>query len=186
MDKFRAAQEKLNDAKDRLEDLEANRAELNARELHKGRMAVRATMVDVQKDMINANMEMYKLNRADSKDLVKAQMELGLEQLRQSGANARAKLAASTQRLPADANMAIMLGKGTTEAERLRSGLAEMAKFKGKDNTGGAVLLERYVELKKANPSLTTDEFLRDAMNVMLPTYTAPPKNAVVRTQPGQ
>jgi hypothetical protein len=186
MDKFRAAQEKLNDAKDRLEELEANRAELNARELHKGRMAVRATMVDVQKDMINANMEMYKLNRADSKDLVKAQIELGLEQLRQSGANARAKLAASTQRLPAEANMAMMLGKGTTEAERLRSGLAEMAKFKGKDNTGGAMLLERYVELKKANPTLTTDEFLRDAANVMLPTYTAPPKNAVVRTQPGQ
>jgi hypothetical protein len=93
MDKFRAAQEKLNDAKDRLEDLEANRGEMNARELHKGRMAVRATMVDVQKDMINANMEMYKLNREDSKDLVKAQVQYGIAQLQASargGSSSRA------------------------------------------------------------------------------------------------
>jgi hypothetical protein len=180
MDKFRAAQEKLNDAKDRLEDLEANRGEMNARELHKGRMAVRATMVDVQKDMINANMEMYKLNDAKGTKLFEAQMQMGLEQLRQSGANTRATMPTG------DIRAAMMLGTGKTDVERLRSGLAELAKFKGKDNTGGAMLLERYVELKKANPTLTTDEFLRDATNIMLPTYTAPPKNAVVRTQPGQ
>jgi hypothetical protein len=85
MDKFRAAQEKLNDAKDRLEDLEANRGEMNARELHKGRMGVRTTMIDAQKDMISANMEMYKLNREDSKDLVKAQVQYGIAQIQAAG-----------------------------------------------------------------------------------------------------
>ena len=85
MDKFRAAQEKLNDAKDRLEDLEANRGELNARELHKGRMGVRTTMIDVQKDMIAANMQMYNLNREDGKDLFKAQVQYGIAQIQASG-----------------------------------------------------------------------------------------------------
>jgi hypothetical protein len=186
MDKFRAAQEKLNDAKDRLEEIEANRGEMSARELHKARNDIRATTISAREDMIKSNMDMYKLNREDAQKMFTAQVQYGIAQMEQGGANARAKLAASTQRLPAEANMAMMLGKGTTEADRLRSGLAEMAKFKGKDNTGGAELLKQFVELKKANPTLTTDEFLRDATNVMLPTYTAPPKNAVVRTQPGQ
>jgi hypothetical protein len=138
MDKFRAAQEKLNDAKDRLEDLEVNRAELNARELHKGRMAVRATMVDVQKDMINANMEMYKLNRADSKDLVKAQMELGLEQLRQSGANARATMPTGENRT------FMMLGEGKTDKERFTSGLTKYKELMG--DKQGARAYEKFLE----------------------------------------
>jgi hypothetical protein len=186
MDKYRAAQEKLNDAKDRLEEIEAHRGEMSARELHKARNDIRVTTISAHEDLIKSNMDVYKLNREDAQKMFTAQVQYGIAQMEQGGANARAKLAASTQRLPAEANMAMMLGKGTTEAERLRSGLAEMAKFKGKDNTGGAELLKQYVELKKANPTLTTDEFLRDATNVMLPTYTAPPKNAVVRTQPGQ
>ena len=156
MDKFRAAQEKLNDAKDRLEDLEVNRAELNARELHKGRMAVRATMVDVQKDMINANMEMFKLNRADSKDLVKAQMELGLEQLRQSGANARAAMPTGENRT------FMMLGEGNTDKERFTSGLTKYKELMG-DKQGSQMFklfLETNNDRAKASlPPLTSEQF---------------------------
>ena len=156
MDKFRAAQEKLNDAKDRLEDLEVNRAELNARELHKGRMAVRATMVDVQKDMINANMEMYKLNRADSKDLVKAQMELGLEQLRQSGANARAAMPTGENRT------FMMLGEGSTDKERFTSGLTKYKELMG--DKQGSQMFKLFLETnndraKAALPPLTSEQF---------------------------
>jgi len=120
MDKFRAAQEKLNDAKDRLEDLEVNRAELNARELHKGRMAVRATMLGARKDMINANMEMFKLNEAKGTKVFEAQMQMGLEQLRQSGASARAAMPSGSERA------AMVLGKGNTPAERLESGMKKL------------------------------------------------------------
>jgi hypothetical protein len=156
MDKFRAAQEKLNDAKDRLEDLEANRAELNARELHKGRTAVRATMVDVQKDMINANMEMYKLNRADSKDLVKAQIELGLEQLRQSGANARAAMPTGENRT------FMMLGEGSTDKERFTSGLTKYKELMG--DKQGSQMFKLFLETnndraKAALPPLTSEQF---------------------------
>jgi len=46
-------------------------------------------MLGARKDMINANMEMFKLNEAKGTKLFDAQMQLGLEQLRQSGENIR-------------------------------------------------------------------------------------------------
>jgi hypothetical protein len=138
MDKFRAAQEKLNDAKDRLEDLEVNRAELNARELHKGRMAVRATMVDVRKDLINANMEMFKLNEAKGTKLFEAQMQMGLEQLRQSGANERAAMPTGELRA------AMMLGEGKTDKERFTSGLTKYKELMG--DKQGARAYEKFLE----------------------------------------
>lgn len=156
MDKFRAAQEKLNDAKDRLEDLEVNRAELNARELHKGRMAVRATMVDVQKDMINANMEMFKLNEAKGTKVFEAQMQMGLEQLRQSGANERAAMPTGENRT------FMMLGEGSTDKERFTSGLTKYKELMG-DKQGSQMFklfLETNNDRAKASlPPLTSEQF---------------------------
>ena len=157
MDKFRAAQEKLNDAKDRLEDLEANRGEMNARELHKGRMAVRATMVDVQKDMINANMEMYKLNDAKGTKLFEAQMQMGLEQLRQSGANTRATMPTGEIRA------AMMLGEGKTDKERFTSGLTKYKELMG-DKQGARAhekFLENNINREKAGLKEYTPEQFR-------------------------
>jgi hypothetical protein len=177
MDKFRAAQEKLNDAKDRLEDLEANRAELNARELHKGRMAVRATMVDVQKDMINANMEMYKLNRADSKDLVKAQMELGLEQLRQSGANARS---AATLNTPDRLVFNQLLKDSGNDAVKAAESLQKMKteKFNVYD------AYSKYLQAFAGKDTLKGPDDFDVFAKRFIPTVT-PSKNTTIRTQPG-
>jgi hypothetical protein len=120
MDKYRAAQEKLNDAKDRLEEVEAGRAEMSARELHKARSGVRTTMIGARADLISANMEMFKLNEAKGTKLFEAQMQMGLEQLRQSGANARAAMPSGPERT------AMMLGKGNTPAARLESGMKKL------------------------------------------------------------
>jgi hypothetical protein len=156
MDKFRAAQEKLNDAKDRLEDLEVNRAELNARELHKGRMAVRATMLGARKDMINANMEMFKLNEAKGTKVFEAQMQMGLEQLRQSGANARAAMPTGENRT------FMMLGEGKTDKERFTSGLTKYKELMG-DKQGSQMFklfLETNNDRAKASlPPLTSEQF---------------------------
>jgi rubrerythrin len=84
MDKYRAAQEKLNEAEDRLEELEATRGEMNARELHKGRMGVRKAVIDSMQLQISANMDMYKLNREDGKELAKAQVQYGVAQMQAS------------------------------------------------------------------------------------------------------
>ena len=156
MDKFRAAQEKLNDAKDRLEDLEVNRAELNARELHKGRMAVRTTMVDVQKDMIAANMQMYNLNEAKGMKMFEAQMQMGLEQLRQSGANARATMPTGEHRT------FMMLGEGKTDKERFTSGLTKYKELLG--DKQGSQMFKLFLETnneraKAALPPLTAEQF---------------------------
>ena len=161
MDKFRAAQEKLNDAKDRLEDLEVNRAELNARELHKGRMAVRTTMVDVQKDMIAANMQMYNLNEAKGMKMFEAQMQMGLEQLRQGGANARAAMPTGADRT------AMMLGEGNTDKERLTSGLAKYKELMG--DKQGSQMFKLFLETnndraKAALPPLTSEQFRKQQL----------------------
>lgn len=184
MDKYQAARAKLMDAQDRLDELEAQRGEMSARELHKARNDIRATAISAREDMIRSNMDMYKLNREDAQKMFTAQVQYGIAQMEQSGANARAQLAANTQRLPAEAQMAIMLGKGSTDEARLRSGLAEMAKFKGKDGTTNVELLKQFVELKKMDPTLTPDRFLTDALQVMVPTYQKPGKDAVVRERP--
>lgn len=184
MDKVRDAQEKLAEARDRLDEIEAQRGEMSARELFKARTNVKNAGIAARESLIQANMSNYNVNRETALKMVDNQIKVGIAQLEQQGATQRANLAASTQRLPGEAQMAMMLGTGTTDAERLRTGLAELAKFKAKDGAPNIELLKQFIEAKKADPSVTPESFLTQAAQVMLPTTRTPPPNAVVRTQP--
>jgi len=184
MDKVRDAQEKLSEARDRLDEIEAQRGELSARELFKARTGVKNASIAARESLIKANMDNYNVNRDTALKMVDNQIKIGIAQIQEQGATNRANIAAGAQRLPGEAQMAMMLGTGATEAERLRSGLAELAKFKAKDGGTNMKLLEQFIEAKKADPSITPESFLTQAAQVMLPTTAKPPPNAVVRTQP--
>lgn len=184
MDKVRDAQEKLSEARDRLDEIEAQRGELSARELFKARTGVKNASIAAREALIKANMDNYNVNRDTALKMVDNQIKIGIAQIQEQGATNRANIAAGAQRLPGEAQMAMMLGTGATEAERLRSGLAELAKFKAKDGGTNMKLLEQFIEAKKADPSITPESFLTQAAQVMLPTTAKPPPNAVVRTQP--
>lgn len=186
MEKLQAAKEKLADARDRLEEVEAQRNELSARELYKARVDAKNMAISAREDLLKSNMQMYGINRDTAMKVVDNQVKVGIAQLQEQGATNRANIAASAQKMPGEAQMAMMLGTGNTDAERLRTGLAELAKFKAKDGGTNIELLKQFVEAKKADPSVTPEVFLTQAAQVMLPTTRTPPPNSVVRTQPGR
>lgn len=187
LDKLRAAQAKIEESRERLEDLRINRDDLTAAQRRQLQGEVDKGAADAKNLMITSIMERDKVNRATATAVYAATMEAQMNRERIAGQLQVAQINAGAQQaLPAEARMAMMLGTGNTDAERLRSGLAELAKFKSKDGTPNIELLKQFVELKKTDPSLTPEGFLSQAGQVMLPTTPKPPPNSVVHTQPGR
>ena len=89
LDKINSAKEKLADARDRLEELEAQRGELTAREKVKIKSEIKAAEIGAKKDLVAAEMDMYKLDRETALKKVDYQIKVGVSQLEQAGANAR-------------------------------------------------------------------------------------------------
>lgn len=186
LDKLRAAQEKLEDAKDRTEELRLNRSDMNKREIRELERDRDNALLKGKELMYGVSKDLYGYNRQDTNALLNRLFEGQKAQFEAGSRERIAQMQLSAQRLPGEAQMAMMLGTGTTDAERLRSGLAELAKFKAKDGGMNIELLKQFVEAKKTDPSMTPDAFLTQAAQVMLPTTSKPPANSVVRTQPGQ
>lgn len=92
LDKVRSAQEKLADARDRLEEIETNRNEMSARELNKARNEVKNAGIGAREDMLKANMQMYGVNRETALKMVDNQIKIGIMQTEQAGANARTQM----------------------------------------------------------------------------------------------
>lgn len=187
LDKLRAAQAKIEESRERLEDLRINRDDLTATQRRQLQGEVDKGATDAKNLMITSIMERDKVSRAQATAIFAATMEAQMNRERIAGQLQVAQINAGAQQaLPAEARMAMMLGTGNTDAERLRTGLAELAKFKAKDGGTNIELLKQFVELKKTDPSLTPEGFLSQAGQVMLPTTSKPPPNSVVRTQPGR
>ena len=186
LDKLRAAQEKLEEAKERTEELRLNRSDMNKREIREHERDRDNALLKRKELIYGASKDIYGFNRQDTNALLNRVFEGQKAQFEAGSRERIAQMQLSAQRLPGEAQMAMMLGTGTTDAERLRSGLTELAKFKAKDGGMNIELLKQFVEIKKADPSITPDAFLAQAAQVMLPTTTKPPANSVVRTQPGQ
>lgn len=74
--RLRDAQEKLADARDRLEEAEATRGEGSARELLKARQGIKAAGIETSEAMIKHLMDTRKINRETAVQLVKAQLEM--------------------------------------------------------------------------------------------------------------
>jgi hypothetical protein len=92
LDKVRSAQEKLSDARDRLEDIENNRNEMSARELNKAQNEVKTAGISAREDLLKANMQMYNVNRETALKMVDNQVKIGLSVYEQQQANARTQM----------------------------------------------------------------------------------------------
>lgn len=90
LEKLQAAKDKIVEARDRLEEIEAQRNELSARELNKARNEVKQTGISAREDLIKSNMQMYGVNRETAMKMVDMQVRVGVAQMEQAGANARA------------------------------------------------------------------------------------------------
>ena len=100
MDKVRDAQEKLAEARDRLDEIEAQRGEMSARELFKARTGVKNASIAARESLVKANMDNYNVNRDTALKMVDNQIKVGVAQMQEQGATQRANLAASVQRQP--------------------------------------------------------------------------------------
>ena len=95
MGRIEAAKEKLSTARDRLEELEAQRGELSARELFKANQDVKQVGISVKDDMIKARMAFNNESYAKAEKAVTAQLNANLEVYKQQQANLRNKETAS-------------------------------------------------------------------------------------------
>jgi hypothetical protein len=79
LDKINSAKEKLSDARDRLEEIESQRGELSARELHKARNEVKSITTAGMEDLVKAAMAERKMNRTEAIAFVTAQLNANLK-----------------------------------------------------------------------------------------------------------
>ena len=185
IERVRAAQEKLYDARDRLEELNAQRGELSAREQLKAKNEIKNAGIGARQDLIKANMDMYKVNYETALKMVDNQIRLGIVQLEQQGANARAAMPTGEMRA------AMMLGTGDTDAAKLESGLKKMQEITA-DKTGMSVvkLVNETNAKYKDTPGyvpITVESVLADLRNYSAQMYG--PKvseNAPTRARPAQ
>lgn len=182
LDKVRSAQEKLSDARDRLEDIENNRNEMSARELNKARNEIKNVGIGAREDMLKANMQMYGVNRETALKMVDNQIKVGIMQTEQAGANARTQMQVGAQRDTPDRLVFDQLVKANKgDAVKAAEALQKMKAEKFNMYEAYSKYLTGFAGKETLTPPLDFDQF---ASKFSIPTTKAPGKGATVLTQP--
>ena len=145
LDKINAAKEKLADARDRLEEIEAQRGELSAREMFKAKSEVKNTQISAKEDLIKANMQMYNVNRETALKMVDAKIRVASTVYEQQQANAR-----SAAQIAASKNSQLELLRAVQADPKLADAYRALH---GK----GVDVMGEYNDYLKANPMLAAD-----------------------------
>ena len=85
LDKIRSAQERLDDARDRLEDLKLNRAEMSAKESRAADSKIRNIEVDAEERVIDGIRQAAGVNETRAKTIFDKTAQLGITQLEVAG-----------------------------------------------------------------------------------------------------
>jgi len=145
LDKINAAKEKLADARDRLEEIEAQRGELSAREMFKAKNEVKNTQISAKEDLIKANMQMYNVNRETALKMVDSKIKVASTVYEQQQANAR-----SAAQIAASKNSQLELLRAVQADPKLADAYRALH---GK----GVDVMGEYNDYLKANPMLAAD-----------------------------
>jgi hypothetical protein len=182
IDRVRSAQEKLSDARDRLEEIEANRGEMSARELLKAQNEVKTAGIGAREDLLKANMQMYNVNRETALKMVDNQVKVGLSVYEQQQANARTQMQVSAQRDTPDRIVFNQLLKANNnDAVKAAESLQKMKAEKFNMYEAYSKYLTGFAGKDTLTPPLAFDQF---ASQFAIPTTRAPGKGATVLTQP--
>lgn len=87
IERVRAAQDKLSDARDRLEELKLNRDEMSDREVLKATSAIKEQEAAGKEMLIKANMDMYKIDREEAMKRLELQTRVGIAQIESASRN---------------------------------------------------------------------------------------------------
>ena len=175
---LRAAQEKMDDARDQIEEFRRNEANMTAKERRQFKSAIGRTETEIEKLGLDAAVKMTGEKRSDLRTLFTAEQQTILTDkeikakkdiaaMQERGANARAGA------LPGEVRAAMLLGTGTTDAERLTSGMAKYKELTG--DKQGTQLLKLFLEEngrreKNMEKPLTLEQFRRTSA-----AFYAPP-----------
>jgi hypothetical protein len=200
LDKLTEARDKLDDAFGKIEEYRRNEDSMNAKEKRSMQRAINNTYTEAKKLGLAALQKDWELDRSDANkqfDVLSRNRETVYSQTQQNirldkseaGAFARTKMQLNAP--PAEARMALMLGTGKTEAERLESGLKKIQDLQSdKTGAGYAKMYAEHVAESRKNMSepMTPAEFatsMRAVLSSMAPkVVTAPGANAPVYDRP--
>ena len=153
---LRAAQEKMDDARDQIEEFRRNEANLTAKERRQFKSAIGRTENEIEQLGLSAAEKMYGNKRADAETIFKAETQERLTDkeiaakrdiagMQERGANARANAPSASMR------EAMLLGTGTTDKEKYESGLRRVQEL-AVDKTGMAAFkILGEINAKNAN-----------------------------------
>jgi hypothetical protein len=109
LDKIRSAQERLDDARDKMEDLKLNRAEMSAKEIRAAEKGIRNVGVDAQKRTIDGIRMAADVNEKRATDIYKSTVEVGVNRERMSSAEGIAAMQEGGQNARSAAQIAASL-----------------------------------------------------------------------------
>jgi len=188
---LRAAQERLDEANDRISELRMNRKDLNSREIRALEKDRDAAILDGQKMVFGFAKDVYGMDQKRAEAVFSSYMsgqekksELqsreGIAAMQERGANARATMPTGADRT------AMLLGTGKTDAERLESGLKKMQEITA-DKSGMAavkLLAETNAKLAPGEPKVTMSDLLSGAREFSALMYPKVGDVAPTRARP--
>jgi hypothetical protein len=196
--KIEAARDKMEEARARIEEFRRSEDMMTAKERRAVLRDYDNTVAAASRDMFSGVEKMYGIKRDDIKtaiadknarDAVKAQLQssenLGIAGIRSheniSGQQIASNLAIEKMRLsvpPPEARMAIMLGTGKTDAERLESGMRKIQDLQS-DKTGKvyAEMYAKHIEDSRKNMTepMAPQEFATNMRAILAAMSQKPP-----------
>jgi hypothetical protein len=175
---LRAAQEKLDDARDQIEEFRRTEANMTSKERRQFKSAIGRTENEIEQLGLNAAEKMYGNKREDAKTIFTAdtqerltRMEIGSKE--QIAARSENRADARANAPTASMREAMMLGTGTTPEAKYLSGMKVMKELTG--DKQGTQLLKLFLEEngrreKNMERPLTLDQFRRTSA-----AFYAPP-----------
>jgi len=185
--------DKLDDAFGRIEEYRRTEGAMNDKERRAAKADIYKTVIDAKKTGIAALTDKWKLNEQQANSMLtqladnrKSVYEQGEATKRTAMTVAAQKEATAANMLPGEARVAMILGTGKTEAERLQSGLSELNSIK--DRLTESKLAELYVKHKKEAeermlPVMSPTEFAK-VIRAAVSAYN-PPVVDTGNAQPG-
>jgi hypothetical protein len=177
LEKLRSAQEKMDDARDQIEEFRRNEANMTAKERRQYKSNIARTETEIKQLGVEAAEKMYGYKREDAKSVFAASTQ---ERLTDKEIKARQDIAAMQERgataragaLPSEARTAMLLGTGTTDAERFATGMAKYKELTG--DKQGTQMLKLFLEEngrreKVGQDPLTLDQFRRTSSAFFAP-----------------
>jgi len=200
LDKLTESREKLDDAFGKIEEYRRTEDTMNAKERRGMERAINNTYTEAKKLGLAALQEDWKLDRQDAnkqfevlsgnrKTMFEQEQAMKRTDVEQRGATARTAMQLNAP--PAEARMAMMLGTGKTEAERLESGLRKVQDLQS-DKTGATyakLYADHVTEARKQMTEPMTPTQFADSMRAILSSMapkvtTMPGANAPVYDRP--